>query len=101
MPTLSIIIPAYNEGATLGEMLRRIEAAPLPAGWAKELIIVNDGSTDNTKQIAQDFAASHTGDCAVRYIPQAVNCGKGACIRLSVAAASGEAIPGSGCRPGI
>jgi Gpi18-like mannosyltransferase/glycosyltransferase involved in cell wall biosynthesis len=107
MPTLSIIVPCFNEAATLSELLRRIDAAHLPDGWHKELIIVNDGSTDGTGQIVEEFRSGHgeRGEgaidrvrglaqaCAqVRCITHPVNCGKGACVRLAIAAATGDAI---------
>ena len=48
MPTLSIVIPAYNEGAFIGQLLTKILAVPTESmGFDKEIIVVNDGSKDN------------------------------------------------------
>src|SRR5439155_25710320 len=51
---LSIVIPFYNEAATLGAVLEKVLAVPLE-GVSKEVIAVNDGSLDGSKEIAQDF----------------------------------------------
>ncbi len=92
MATLSIIIPVFNEAPTIAEVLRRIQEAPLPSGWEKELIVVNDSSTDGTKQIVEEFRSEVVRGCSVRYLEQPANRGKGACIRLGVAVATGDAI---------
>jgi Gpi18-like mannosyltransferase len=92
MSKLSIIVPVFNEEATFPELLRRVAAAALPRGWEKELIIVNDGSTDGTGRIAERFsAASHPG-LEVRHLSQPGNRGKGACVRLGITAATGDAV---------
>ena len=58
MPVLSIVIPAYNEGAFIGTLIERILAVPVEAlGFEKELIVVNDGSRDNTEEIAREWAS--------------------------------------------
>ncbi len=46
---LSIIIPCFNEEATVEEIVRRVETTPLPYTWSRELILVDDGSTDSTR----------------------------------------------------
>ena len=50
---LSIIIPVYNEEKTVGKVLDKICRQPLK--WSREIIIINDGSTDNTKNIIKSF----------------------------------------------
>ena len=50
---LSIIIPCYNEPVTIGEIVRRATQAELPSGWSREIIVVDDGSRDDTKRGGQ------------------------------------------------
>jgi len=59
-PKLSIIIPAYNEANTLGDIIAKVRAAPLSHAW--ELIVVDDGSTDGTRLVLDKLMAegSHT-----------------------------------------
>lgn len=78
MYLLTIIIPAYNEQATIGELLRRVSEAP----YHKQIIVVDDASTDATPDI---LACS---DCQV--IRHPTNRGKGAAIRTGLAHAVGE-----------
>ena len=78
---VSIIIPVYNEEHTVGEVLRRVLALPID----KEVIVVDDGSTDNTPEVIA--ACSGPGLIAVRLER---NSGKGAAIRAGLTHASGE-----------
>jgi glycosyltransferase involved in cell wall biosynthesis len=80
---LSVVIPVYNERATLGEILRRVRAAPL----AKEIIIVDDGSTDGTRELLASMAAT---DLRILYHPE--NRGKGAALKTGFLAASGNIV---------
>lgn len=81
--TLSIVIPAYNEAAFIGTLLERIRAVDLtPVDAIAELIVVDDGSADDTAAIA----GRHAG---VRVIRQRPNAGKGAAVRAGIAAATG------------
>jgi dolichol-phosphate mannosyltransferase len=50
---LSVLIPVYNEQATIALIIKRVQAAILPPGVEKEIVIVNDGSTDGTKEILE------------------------------------------------
>lgn len=82
MRKLSIIIPAYNEERTLEEAVRRVEGADL--GVAKEIVIVDDGSTDSTRRLIEGF-----GDrCRAVFLPR--NMGKGSALRAGFAVASGD-----------
>jgi glycosyltransferase involved in cell wall biosynthesis len=80
---LSIIIPVYNEKATVLELLGRVESLPID----KEIILVDDGSTDGTRDILSGLAP---GRAAV--ILHASNQGKGSAIRSGLARASGDVI---------
>ncbi len=56
-PTYSIVIPAYNESARLGPTLEKVLAYVHAQRWDAEIIVVNDGSRDNTAEIVRAFAA--------------------------------------------
>jgi glycosyltransferase involved in cell wall biosynthesis len=81
---LSIVIPAYNEQATLEEIVRRVERVPVD----KEIIVVDDCSADDTANIAQQLAAAGR----IRYLRHEVNRGKGAALRTGFAAAEGDMV---------
>jgi glycosyltransferase involved in cell wall biosynthesis len=78
---LSILIPVYNERATVNELFRRVQAIPLPVD--REIIAVDDGSTDGTRDLLKDRK-----DVRVLLHPQ--NRGKGAAIRTALEAATGD-----------
>ena len=84
LQTLSILIPVYNEKATVLELLRRVEAVPLP--MAKEIIIVDDGSSDGTRDILADLGGRAT------VILHERNRGKGAALRAALSRASGDLV---------
>jgi len=81
---ISVVIPAFNEAATLGEVIARLERLP----GAVEIVIVNDGSSDGTAKILE--TARHTRPLVVLHHP--TNCGKGAALRTGFAAARGRVI---------
>jgi dolichol-phosphate mannosyltransferase len=85
---ISIIVPVYNEFRTLGDVLDRVRRAPLPAGCEKEIIVVDDGSTDGTARFLQN--QPQTGIVVVHHSP--ANYGKGAAIRIGITLASGDVI---------
>src|SRR5262245_3227714 len=85
-PLISLVIPVYNESDHLERFLELIDKLELPA--EKELIIVDDRSTDNSLEILRKF----TFRSQVRIIEQPHNQGKGAAIRAGVQQAAGEII---------
>jgi glycosyltransferase involved in cell wall biosynthesis len=86
--TLSILIPLYNEEEFVGTLLERVLAAPLPEGVDREIIVVDDGSTDGSAEIVEAMAAVHPG--VLRLIRQPRNQGKGAAVRTAIEHATGE-----------
>lgn len=86
---LSIIIPAYNEAATIHMILDRIREVELINGIQKELIIVNDCSTDETENAILNYS-SNNPSLNIRYIKHEVNKGKGAAIHTGIEEATGE-----------
>jgi glycosyltransferase involved in cell wall biosynthesis len=86
---LSIIIPAYNEAKTLLQILEKIKAVTLSRDIEKELILVNDASTDTTDDIIKEFINDHT-DLKIQYILHDQNKGKGASIRSGISHATGD-----------
>jgi len=89
---LSIIIPAYNEEKTIALILDRINEVKLLRNIEKEVIIVNDCSTDGTESVVQSYIANggnHTISY-FKYIKHDVNQGKGAAIHTGIAQATGE-----------
>ncbi len=86
---LSIIIPAYNEGATIHLILDKVKAVKLINDITKEIIIVNDCSTDNTEQAIESYIAQNTG-VNIQYYKHEVNKGKGASLHTGIQKATGE-----------
>jgi dolichyl-phosphate beta-glucosyltransferase len=87
MPRYSIVIPAYNESARIGATLERIGAYAIEQGWDLELLVVNDGSRDNTVEIVIGFAQKYP---FVRILENPGNRGKGYSVRNGMLHAQGE-----------
>lgn len=87
--TLSIIIPAYNEEKTIAELLQRVLDADLGEGIDRELIVVNDCSTDSTGRIVQSFIAAHP-QAPITYLVHDRNQGKGMAVRTGIQAVTGD-----------
>ena len=88
---LSIIIPAYNEAETIHLILNKIKSVDLTNNIKKEIIIVNDCSTDNTETAVKSYIEANT-DINIQYYIQPENMGKGAALHRGIKEASGEAI---------
>ena len=91
MPTLSIVIPAYNEERTIHLILDKVRQASLPEGWHKEVILVNDCSKDNTEGAILKYQAEHNS-FPMRYMAHEVNKGKGAALHSGIQFATGDYI---------
>lgn len=88
MKKLSIIIPFLNEQGTLGELLDKVVSVPLH-GYIKEIIIVNDGSTDNSDSIIQSFIKNHKS-LEIHYLLNEKNRWKGFSIKRGFEKATGD-----------
>ena len=86
---LTIIIPAFNEEASVETLLSRVMAAPLPVGVQKEIIVVDDSSADRTGQCVQTFMDTHPGS-EIRYVRHKTNQGKGAALHTGIGLATGN-----------
>ena len=86
---LSILIPAYNEARTIHLILDKVKAVKLINNIEKEIIIVNDCSTDNTTEVIENYIKDNA-ELSIQLFNQAVNQGKGAAIHKAIALASGE-----------
>jgi len=84
---LSILVPVYNERTVVERSLSQVLAAPLPENMERELILVDDCSTDGTSAILDRLAAS---DPRIRLVRHAVNQGKGAAVRTAIEHAEGD-----------
>src|SRR5947199_2490736 len=84
-PLLSVIVPCYNERATVAELLRRVRAVPVE----KEIIVVDDQSTDGSRDVVAALAKEWP---EIRHILQPVNQGKGAAIRRGIGEARGDIV---------
>ena len=83
--TLSIIVPAFNEEKTISEILNKIFQTDL-SGWHKEVIVIDDGSTDHTRALLESMSGR------IRLLRHKTNRGKGAAIRTGLSEATGEVI---------
>ncbi len=83
---LSILIPVFNERSTIELLLKRVEAA----SYEKEIILVDDASTDGTREILERLARDHRNQVRLLLHPQ--NRGKGAAIRTAIEQVTGDIV---------
>lgn len=86
LPHLSVVIPAFNEEARLGDSLPRVGSYLDSGGIHSEILVVDDGSTDATARVADEFLRGRRG----RVVSNGENRGKGFSVRRGVLAASGR-----------
>jgi glycosyltransferase involved in cell wall biosynthesis len=87
--TLSIIIPAYNEGPTIHFILDKVKSVQLTNNIQKEVIIVNDFSKDNTDESIHKYM-NENPDLNIQYFKHAYNQGKGAALHTGISKATGD-----------
>lgn len=86
---LSILIPAYNESKTIHLILNKVKAVNLLNDIQKEIVIVNDCSTDNTREVLEQYMADNPS-LNIRLFDQPHNQGKGAAIHKAIELATGD-----------
>jgi glycosyltransferase involved in cell wall biosynthesis len=84
-PLISVVVAAYDEAATIAEVLRRVDALDLRT----EIVVVDDGSTDDTVAIVDGLGAELAGVSLIRHER---NRGKGAAVRTGIAATTGDIV---------
>jgi glycosyltransferase involved in cell wall biosynthesis len=86
---ISIVIPVYNEAGTVAELIEKVRALDFGPGVEKEIIVVNDGSSDGTRAALSPYDAGQAG---VRVHHSPVNLGKGASVRIGFSYATGDIV---------
>ena len=86
---LSIIIPVYNEEKTISIVLDKVLNVKLPGEISKQILVINDGSTDSTKDVIESYISAHPQN-NIELIHSGKNQGKGASIRKGIERSSGE-----------
>jgi glycosyltransferase involved in cell wall biosynthesis len=84
---LSVLVPVYNEEEFVAAALERVMQAPLPPGMEREVVVVDDGSTDGSAEAVQAVAVRYP---AIRLVRHGANRGKGAAVRTALEHARGE-----------
>lgn len=86
---LSIVMPAYNEAAIICHVFDKIRRVELPNDMEKEIIVVNDCSTDATEAVVQQYQKDHP-ELTIRYVVNETNSGKGYSVRKGIQLAKGN-----------
>lgn len=88
---LSVIVPAYNEEKTIWNVLEKLKSIELIGGFQREIVVVNDCSSDNTEGMVQKFITDNPF-VEISYFRHQVNQGKGAALHTGIRKASGDYI---------
>jgi glycosyltransferase involved in cell wall biosynthesis len=91
MNKLSILMPAYNEAKTIEQTLRKIMEVKLVGGFLKQVIIINDCSTDETEKVVLQFIKENLAE-EIIYFKHSINKGKGAALHTGIEKATGSHI---------
>lgn len=86
---LTVVVPAYNEGRTIHRILDKIKTVVLINDIQKEIVIVNDCSTDNTEEAILKYISENAG-IDIRYFKHEINKGKGAALHTGISKATGD-----------
>ncbi len=86
---LSIIVPAYNEGPTIGDICEKVRQVRLVGDVEKEVVVVNDASSDNTEEAVLEYRDRHP-DLPILYLKHEINKGKGAALHTGIRGATGD-----------
>jgi len=92
MNTISIIIPVFNEAKTIGSLLQALIKVPLLNKLQKEIIIVDDASTDDTSTHVAPYLQRQFESCVIRYCRHAKNSGKGASLQTGLSLCTGDVV---------
>jgi dolichol-phosphate mannosyltransferase len=87
---LSVIICVYNERDTFPAVLAGVRAIDLGPGWEKEIVVVDNFSTDGSREMLQALDLLEGGECPIRVVFHPRNLGKGASIRTAIAHCTGD-----------
>ncbi|MGO9127332.1 MAG: dolichyl-phosphate beta-glucosyltransferase [Terriglobales bacterium] len=88
-PTYSVVLPAYNESERIATTIDKISAFAAQRDWQTEIIVVDDGSSDDTAEVVRRCAATRPG---VRLLQNPGNRGKGYSVRHGMLQAQGEVL---------
>ena len=89
--TLSIMVPVYNEENTVHLILDKLDKVHLPNGLSKEIVVINDGSKDGSKERIETYIQTHP-EVPVTFVNHKQNQGKGMALRSGIAVAQGDII---------
>ena len=91
MNKVSVVVPVYNEAPAIAELLRRVCEAELPPAFEKEVVVIDDGSTDNSMRSVREFIEANPRWAGVVKLHEShINHGKGAAVRAGFKVASGN-----------